>query len=163
MLVGAALVVVLTTGDAMAQMGLTAVYISHDLALVRYLCERTLVMYLGRVVEDAPTEEIVRRPRHPYTQALVAAVPVPDPDLQKTRERILLPGDPPSPINPPSGCRFHPRCSHAMEVCVTVKPEPTPISAEHWVACHWAAEQLAGKSGGPPGAGAAPAAKEPPS
>jgi oligopeptide/dipeptide ABC transporter ATP-binding protein len=115
-------------------MGLTAVYISHDLALVRYLCGRTLVMYLGRIVEDAPTEEIVRRPRHPYTQALVAAVPVPDADQSHAPLPIF--GNVPDARQPPSGCSFRDRCPRAMARCA----EETPLLREradgHRVACH---------------------------
>ncbi len=115
-------------------MGLTAVYISHDLALVRYLCERTLVMYLGRIVEDGPTEEIVRRPRHPYTQALVAAVPVPDAD----QPRLPLPisGNVPDAREPPSGCHFRDRCPHAMPRCAAETPVLRQIAGGHQVACH---------------------------
>jgi oligopeptide/dipeptide ABC transporter ATP-binding protein len=115
-------------------MGLTAVYISHDLALVRYLCERTLVMYLGRVVEDAPTEEIVRRPRHPYTQALVAAVPVPDPD--QSRAPLPIKGNVPDAREPPSGCSFRDRCPHAMPRCAAETPLLRPAAGGHRVACH---------------------------
>jgi oligopeptide/dipeptide ABC transporter ATP-binding protein len=115
-------------------MGLSAVYISHDLALVRYLCERTLVMYLGRIVEDGPTEEIVRRPRHPYTQALVAAVPVPDAD----QPRLPLPisGNVPDAREPPSGCHFRDRCPHAMPRCAAETPPLRAVAGGHQVACH---------------------------
>ncbi len=115
-------------------MGLTAVYISHDLALVRYLCERTLVMYLGRIVEDGPTEEIVRRPRHPYTKALVAAVPVPDAD----QPRLPLPisGNVPDAREPPSGCHFRDRCPHAMPRCAVETPILSTVAGGHQVACH---------------------------
>ena len=105
-------------------MGLTAVYISHDLALVRYLCERTLVMYLGRIVEDGPTDEIVRRPRHPYTQALVAAVPVPDAD--QSRAPLPINGNVPDAREPPSGCSFRDRCPHAMARCAEETPPLRP-------------------------------------
>jgi oligopeptide/dipeptide ABC transporter ATP-binding protein len=115
-------------------MGLTAVYISHDLALVRYLCERTLVMYLGRVVEDAPTEEIVRRPRHPYTRALVAAVPVPDPD--QSRQPLPIKGNVPDAREPPSGCSFRDRCPHAMPRCAAEIPLLRSIADGQRVACH---------------------------
>ena len=115
-------------------MGLTAVYISHDLALVRYLCERTIVMYLGVVVEDGPTDEIVRRPRHPYTQALVAAVPVPDPD--QSRAPLPIQGNVPDAREPPSGCRFRDRCPHAMKRCAEEKPLLRVTGMGHYVACH---------------------------
>ena len=101
-------------------MGLTAVYISHDLALVRYLCERTVVMYLGTVVEDGPTAEIVRNPRHPYTRALVAAVPVPDAD--QARAPLPITGNVPDAREPPSGCRFRDRCPHAFARCAEETP-----------------------------------------
>ncbi len=115
-------------------MGLAAVYISHDLALVRYLCSRTLVMYLGRVVEDGPTDSIVRTPRHPYTRALVAAVPLPDPD----QPRIALPitGGVPDARAPPSGCRFRDRCPHAMPRCAEEPPALRSVADGHRVACH---------------------------
>jgi oligopeptide/dipeptide ABC transporter ATP-binding protein len=115
-------------------MGLTAVYISHDLALVRYLCERTVVMYLGTVVEDGPTTEIVRRPRHPYTRALVAAVPVPDPD--QSRAPLPITGNVPDAREPPSGCRFRDRCPHAFARCVTETPLLRKTGEGHTVACH---------------------------
>jgi peptide/nickel transport system ATP-binding protein len=117
-------------------MGLTAVYISHDLALVRYLCERTLVMYLGRIVEDGPTEEIVRRPRHPYTQALVAAVPVPDAD--QPRQPLPITGNVPDARDPPSGCHFRDRCPYAMPRCATETPALRAAAGGHQVACHLA-------------------------
>jgi oligopeptide/dipeptide ABC transporter ATP-binding protein len=115
-------------------MGLAAVYISHDLALVRYLCRRTLVMYLGRIVEDGPTEEIVRRPRHPYTQALVAAVPVPDVD--QSRAKLPISGSVPDAREPPSGCRFRDRCPYAMARCAEEVPLLRPAAGGHLVACH---------------------------
>ena len=115
-------------------MGLTAVYISHDLALVRYLCERTVVMYLGSVVEDGPTTEIVRRPRHPYTRALVAAVPVPDVD--QSRAPLPITGNVPDAREPPSGCRFCDRCPHAFARCAIEVPPLRKIGEGHTVACH---------------------------
>ncbi len=115
-------------------MGLTAVYISHDLALVRYLCERTIVMYLGTVVEDGPTDEIVRQPRHPYTKALVAAVPVPDPD--QSRAPLPIRGNVPDAREPPSGCSFRDRCPHAMTRCAAEKPLLRVTAKGHYVACH---------------------------
>jgi len=115
-------------------MGLTAVYISHDLALVRYLCGRTLVMYLGRIVEDGPTDEIVRRPRHPYTQALVAAVPIPDAD--QSRVPLPISGSIPDTREPPSGCRFRDRCPRAMSRCAVETPPLRMVVAGHSVACH---------------------------
>jgi peptide/nickel transport system ATP-binding protein len=115
-------------------MGLTAVYISHDLALVRYLCDRTLVMYLGCIVEDGPTEEIVRRPRHPYSRALVAAVPVPDAD--QSRAPLPISGSIPDAREPPSGCRFRDRCPRAMARCAEETPLLRTIAGGHRVACH---------------------------
>jgi oligopeptide/dipeptide ABC transporter ATP-binding protein len=115
-------------------MGLTAVYISHDLALVRYLCGRTLVMYLGCIVEDGPTEEIVRRPRHPYSQALVAAVPVPDAD--QSRAPLPISGSIPDAREPPSGCRFRDRCPRAMARCAEETPLLRTVAGGHRVACH---------------------------
>lgn len=115
-------------------MGLSAVYISHDLALVKYLCERTLVMYLGRIVEDGPTDEIVRRPCHPYTQALVAAVPVPDAD--QSRAPLPIKGNVPDARDPPSGCHFRDRCPHAMARCANETPALRTVAGGHRVACH---------------------------
>ncbi len=115
-------------------MGLTAVYISHDLALVRYLCERTVVMYLGTVVEDGPTVEIVRNPRHPYTRALVAAVPVPDAD--QARAPLPITGNVPDAREPPSGCRFRDRCPHAFARCAQETPALRATADGHRVACH---------------------------
>jgi len=117
-------------------MGLTAVYISHDLALVRYLCERTVVMYLGTVVEDGPTAEIVRAPRHPYTRALVAAVPVPDAD--QSRAPLPITGNVPDAREPPTGCRFRDRCPHAFARCATEAPLLRQTADGHRVACHLA-------------------------
>jgi oligopeptide/dipeptide ABC transporter ATP-binding protein len=115
-------------------MDLSAIYISHDLALVKYLCERTLVMYLGRIVEDGPTDEIVRRPRHPYTQALVAAVPVPDAD--QSRAPLPIKGNVPDARDPPSGCAFRDRCPHAFARCAEETPPLRPLAEGHRVACH---------------------------
>jgi oligopeptide/dipeptide ABC transporter ATP-binding protein len=115
-------------------MGLSAIYISHDLALVRYLCERTLVMYLGRIVEDGPTREIVRHPRHPYTRALVAAVPVPDAD--QLRQPLPIKGNVPDAREPPSGCSFRDRCPYAMPRCAAETPQLRPAAGGHHVACH---------------------------
>jgi oligopeptide/dipeptide ABC transporter ATP-binding protein len=115
-------------------MGLSAVYISHDLALVKYLCERTLVMYLGRIVEDGPTDEIVRRPCHPYTRALVAAVPVPDAD--QSRAPLPIKGNVPDAREPPSGCAFRDRCPYAFARCAEETPALRPLADGHRVACH---------------------------
>jgi oligopeptide transport system ATP-binding protein len=117
---------------------LTYLFIAHDLALVRRISHRIAVMYLGKLVETAETDELFDNPLHPYTRALISAVPVPDP-AERDRMVLLLPGEPPSPINPPSGCRFHPRCSMAIERCSQVIPELREIGTEgHEVACHLA-------------------------
>ncbi len=103
--------------DLQNEFGLTYIFIAHDLGVVRHVCDRIAVMYLGKLVELSPAEELYTRPIMPYTEALLSAVPIPDPDLAAARERIVLEGDVPSPINPPSGCRFHPRCRYATEIC----------------------------------------------
>ncbi len=125
--------------DLQDQFGLTYLFIAHDLSVVKHISDRVAVMYLGKLVEMAETEELFRFPKHPYTEALMSAVPIPDPDYQK--ERIILQGDVPSPVNPPSGCYFHPRCPYAKEVCSKEAPPFRDIGGEHYVACHFA-EQL---------------------
>jgi oligopeptide transport system ATP-binding protein len=113
---------------------LTMIFISHDISVVKYISDRIAVMYLGRLVEVGPAAQIVDRPLHPYTRALISAVPVPDPRIERTRRRVILEGDPPSPTNPPSGCPFHPRCSYAIDACKRERPkleekEPNRIAA----------------------------------
>jgi oligopeptide transport system ATP-binding protein len=114
---------------------LTMIFISHDISVVKYISDRIAVMYLGRLVEVGPAAQIVDRPLHPYTRALISAVPVPDPRVERTRRRIILEGDPPSPTNPPSGCPFHPRCSYAIDACKTQRPELEEKEPNRIAAC----------------------------
>jgi peptide/nickel transport system ATP-binding protein len=119
-----------------SEFNLTYLFISHDLAVVRHVCDRVAVMYLGKIVELASTNELFDHLKHPYTEALMSAVPVPDPDYRV--KRILLEGDVPSPVNPPPGCTFHPRCRYAREVCRTEAPAYRELGQDHWVTCHFA-------------------------
>jgi len=120
--------------DLQRELGLALLFISHDLAIVEHLTHRVAVMYLGRIVELAPKRALFAGPKHPYTEALLSAVPVPDPTF--VRNRIILTGDVPSPINPPKGCRFHTRCPYAFERCRSEEPQLMPVGAGHVAACH---------------------------
>lgn len=117
------------------QMGLTLLFIAHDLSVVHYLSHRIAVMYLGRIVELGPADEVFNRPRHPYTKALISAIPLPDPVLEKTRQRIALRDEPGSPLNPPSGCAFHPRCPYAQPRCAETVPPLESCGKDHEAAC----------------------------
>jgi len=124
--------------DLQKEFGLTFLFIAHDLSVVRHISNRVAVMYLGKVVEMCETEELFQKPLHPYTEALLSAAPIPNPDYQK--ERIILQGDVPSPINPPSGCYFHPRCQYAKDICREKAPEFKEYIEGHYSACHFSEE-----------------------
>ena len=118
------------------ELHLTYLFIAHDLSVVRNISDRVAVMYLGKIVEITTSDELYSNPQHPYTISLLSAVPIPDPVVDRTRKRIILAGDVPSPINPPSGCHFHPRCYQAIDICKEQIPELRNLGGEHWAACH---------------------------
>jgi len=127
--------------DLKRDLGLTYLFIAHDLSMVRYISDRVAVMYLGKIVELGERDDVYDHPLHPYTQALLSAIPVPDPDSEADRNRIILEGDVPSPAAPPPGCHFHPRCGYATDICKQEDPEPRNFGTEetaHMVACHHA-------------------------
>ncbi len=131
--------------DLRLELGLTYLFIAHDLSMVRYISDRVAVMYLGKIVELGAGDVVFSQPLHPYTQALLSAIPVPDPETAQQRRRIVLQGDVPSPANPPPGCHFHPRCRYATEICSQVEPEVRDFGTEtqeHLVACHHAEQFL---------------------
>ena len=118
------------------ELGLTYLFIAHDLSAVRHISDRIAVMYLGKLVEVGPARKITDDPQHPYSEALISAVPIPDPEIERTRQRIVLQGDVPSPMSPPSGCSFHPRCPYVMDRCKTEEPVLRPRAEGRAVACH---------------------------
>ncbi len=122
--------------DLQAQFGLTYLFIAHDLSVVRHISDRIAVMYLGKLMELADRDELYNNPLHPYTQALLSAVPIPDPFVEERRQRIILQGDVPSPANPPKGCNFNTRCPRVMDICHTEDPPFKDVGGDHWVACY---------------------------
>ena len=124
--------------DLQEQFSLTYLFVSHDLSVVEHICDRVSVMYVGKIVELAKTDALFTRPKHPYTEALLSAIPTPDPEV--SMERILLPGEVANPADPPSGCYFHPRCSYAQDICRTTAPEWEEVEPDHFALCHFATE-----------------------
>ena len=123
-------------GELQDEFHLSYVFVAHDLSVVRHVSDRIMVMYLGKLVEVSPAEELYDKPIHPYTSALLGAIPIPDPKENRARERPIVGGEPPNPINPPPGCRFHTRCPRATEICRTVEPQLTEYAGGHTAACH---------------------------
>ncbi|HBE26237.1 MAG TPA: peptide ABC transporter substrate-binding protein [Ktedonobacter sp.] len=123
--------------DLQGKFGLTYLFVAHNLSVVKHISDRVAVMYLGRVVELSKSEDMYEMPLHPYTQALLSAIPVPDPDIEAKRKRIILEGDVPSPVNPPSGCNFHPRCWKAQAICREIIPPLEEKQYNHYAACHF--------------------------
>jgi oligopeptide transport system ATP-binding protein len=133
--------------DLRERLNLSYLFIAHDLAVVRLFSDRVAVMYLGRIIEVSGSDDLYAHPFHPYTHALLSAIPLPDPDLERERRHVVLPGDPPSPTKPPSGCRFHTRCwlyrkLNEPEQCRTVDPDLRPMASGHAVACHFAEQAV---------------------
>jgi oligopeptide/dipeptide ABC transporter ATP-binding protein len=122
--------------DLQQELGLTYIFVAHDLSVVRHVSDRIAVMYLGKVVELAPAQELYRKPIHPYTAALLSAIPIPDPKENAARKPLVLEGDVPSPLDPPAACRFHTRCPHASEICTQVEPPLVDYGNGHLAACH---------------------------
>ena len=127
-------------GRLQKEKGLTYMFIAHDLSMVKYISDRVMVMYLGKVVEITASDQLYENPMHPYTKALLSAIPIPDPKMEEGKERIKMGGDIPSPVDPPEGCRFHNRCKYATEKCRTEEPKLRLFGKDHYVACHMAKE-----------------------
>jgi oligopeptide transport system ATP-binding protein len=132
--------------DLQDELGLTYLFITHDLSMVRHICDRVAVMYLGKIIEQGPVERIYTNPQHPYSQALLSAVPVPDPMVEEQRQRVILEGDVPSPANPPRGCNFNTRCPWAIDRCFEEEPRQELLQTDHYVACFVVADRLVSRN-----------------